>query len=205
MYGIPFGGIYVEREGGRMEPVAKDGEGNPLYQMSLRGAEATSLADLTSIHGDLASAHKYCEMLGALDAGDELATPIFEALIVTYARPFVSGRSAAGKGARRKVGELISMLSDQQRQHHARALQLRNQHVGHRVSDDAQSFVLASFNLKGEFLGISMFSTSLGSEGPTIESLHEITRILLEAVEVNIAAEQSALEDFCRDHYARAD
>lgn len=118
----------------------------PMPQSLVSGDDAADYADLISMISDLG---QVIEMSHALrrHEGDEdsvVAAALWEAAVVTYGRCFISGRSALGKRSRRRMpSEALDMLGPELRQAHEDVMEMRNQHVGHRVGETSGVRVIA--------------------------------------------------------------
>jgi len=94
--------------------------------------EAADLADYTSISADLSSALEFARFLLEERSKEEpdwqLAEPLMIAMIVKYARPFVSG-------VRRRLGEdALLTLTPEQRDKHNRFYAIRDKYIAHSVN-----------------------------------------------------------------------
>jgi hypothetical protein len=104
--------------------------------------EAQTLADLGAIEFDLMTAERFCDLL--IDAWQripqsaELLQPLSSAVLVRYARPFMSGKRLV------KVREeVLHKLSEQQKQHHDEFIALRSKHIAHSVNVFEENTVMA--------------------------------------------------------------
>lgn len=123
-----------------------------LPSVSIEGGSAMVLADLVSIRHDLGFVKQLCvelrPMLGAPEP--PIACPAFwEAAVIAYGRCFRSGRPhlSSRKGvARTRLDDWIRYLDADDVAAHERMMALRDQHVGHRVSNLEQVAVTLYLN-----------------------------------------------------------
>lgn len=200
--GVPFGGIFLANDDDTLDPIHRDemGEAGSLLRLTTRAA--VDLADLVSIYGDLDRTVRCCDryLSGQLD--DEARDAVFEAIVIGYARAFVTGRSTRGKGARRRVDDLVDALTVEQRRVHDQARELRDRHVGHRVSDDERAYVLAGFDSRGKYNGISILATRFASSPDLVDKVRSLAVFMRDVVEARIEAEQAILHEECTAGFA---
>ncbi|MDZ4073313.1 MAG: hypothetical protein U1E04_01035 [Hylemonella sp.] len=165
--------------------------------VDLHMPEASLLADLNGIVGDLQKAREYAEMMVQAQLGGPshnmlLVEPLCIAMTVTYARVFSSG-------VRHSLQETdLHGLSETQRETHQFLRDFRDKHVAHSVNEFEENSARACYCV--ERLHDEGF-TSIGYGGGRIASiggdfvhgLIEITRLLETHVRKQIAVEEQKL------------
>ena len=122
--------------------------GRVARQTPLTGRVASELSDLRSMSLDLDRVVRLCDRFDAIDEADELlASAVREAAVIAYGRCFNTGRPSMGKGPRRRMPtKALDDLAPELRALHDEVLADRNQHVGHRVSRDAERITVVALS-----------------------------------------------------------
>ncbi|MGB5098913.1 MAG: hypothetical protein WBN82_13500 [Porticoccaceae bacterium] len=164
--------------------------------VDLNMAEAARLADLSGILWDLRQAQEFAKLLsdesGATKPNWQFVAPLSIAATVMYSRPF-SG------GVRHRLGEDdLKTLTPKQRQAHDYLRAYRDKHVAHSVNPFEQNIPRASYcveRVKEE--GITSIDYGSGRivslSGADVAAIIELTTLLQDHVESQIAAEQERL------------
>jgi hypothetical protein len=161
----------------------------PIYLL-----EAEAFADYTGIEYDLSSARDFARsLLDSIRNGNyELSEPMTIAILVRYARPFMSG-------LRLKIGkEALSVLTPDQRAKHRDIIAMRNLHIAHSVSGFEENQPVARYwmeRVKED--GIEQITCTqnrvVGLGIRNLEDLIEIATVLLQHVKGILKAEQEKI------------
>lgn len=168
------------------------------YLVIVDDPEANQLADLVSIKSDLDGALAACTLFSEeakkKNADTVLLRIFLESAIISYARPFSSGKGSGEKRTRRKIDNLLESFDQEQQAAHDKAVSIRNQHVGHRVDPDEQSaMVLAAFDQRSlRFKSVNPFLMDR-IDGSLMVNLARCVEILNEVVENEISKEINQL------------
>lgn len=113
-----------------------------LVQRPIPVADAEIYADLLTHVEDMKRVARYGRALAqrlSTDGPDLICSALWESMIITYGRCFRDGRSAAGKGKRRRFPtEILEGMDSKALEIHNYALGLRDRHVGHRVDEHSR-------------------------------------------------------------------
>lgn len=104
----------------------------------IKGETPEKLLDILSLEHDFHAARATCDLFLETEntpSNDGLRHALWESLVVTYGRAFQSGKGDSGKSRYRLPPEFLKHLSESQQALHEQDLQVRNQHVAHRVDD----------------------------------------------------------------------
>ncbi len=116
-----------------------------MPQTAVSGDDAAEYADLVSMISDLERVIELSHALRRQVAQDKVtASALWESAVIAYGRCFTNGRSALGKRHRRKMpSEALKVFGPDLRRAHDEVMELRNQHVGHRVGEASAVRVIA--------------------------------------------------------------
>lgn len=172
---------------------------NTFVELDL--SEACNIADLTGICFDLETAKEFAlklqSMIGADPPDYSLVDALSTAILVRYSRAFVSG-------VRRPLcEEALQTLTEDQRAKHKDLRALRDKHIAHSVNCFEESIPVARYWIERvQFEGITAISCShdrvIGLSNDDIETVVELTRILLDFVKQRIKAEEARLLSIVR-------
>jgi hypothetical protein len=171
-------------------------ESHDEYLVVIEDPEAHELADLISIRSDLDGASAACALFEEEAQKDDEADTsrlrvFFESAVISYARPFTTGKgSGKNRQGRRKIVNLLTELDEEDIRAHEKAVRIRNVHVGHRVDPDEQSaVVLAAFDRQTyKFKSVSPMMMDR-IDASVLRGLARCAKALIALVEVEISKE----------------
>lgn len=167
----------------------------------LRIPEAARLADLTGIEWDLERAQKYAQQMKTMLEADppnySWIEPLSTAALISYCRAFVTGVRAP---LRHEVDETFNA---EQIGKHELIRALRDKHVAHSVNSFEESLPTARYWIERvEEEGITAISQShsrvIGLSSFDIETLIDLTEVMLERVRAEMDSEKTRLLEIVR-------
>jgi hypothetical protein len=179
---------------------------------------AATAADLWSIQQDLRFVIACCEEMIDRGGPDESSpSPIdralWEAATIAYARSFGGGKGYLMKGRTRLRLPLRLVEELQRTQLHQQVMEVRDQHIAHRVNDAEQARVLAVLAPPPSpkaVAGVIVWGARLVGEAPEhAQELRDLTAGLLEVVSDDLSSAQQRLLEWAKqqdldDAYSRA-
>jgi hypothetical protein len=164
--------------------------------------EAETLADLHGAQFDLQTARDFAlllkEQFESKHGDPRLDDPLTTAILVRYSRPFVGG-------VRKRLDEqTLQILSATQRAAHDRLRAFRDKHIAHSVNAFEDNVPVARYWVERvDVEGITSISCNshrvVGLSSADVESVIELTTLLLDHLNATVRDEEQRLLKIVRD------
>jgi hypothetical protein len=192
-------------------------DGEPVRSIDITDEAASQVADLRSLIMDLDYSRRLAELHprlpltvdepgatevsyeNAVTDADDIRAAVMESAVIAYGRCFASGRSALVKQHRRRIGEFVEQLDPDDRVAHERVIQVRDQHVAHRVDRLMHPVKVARLTTQdGTHVGIGVLAATKVGDGVTLPSIVRLAGKLLPILRDVLDEETHALDSIYR-------